>query len=148
MGVKSAKVGLLARYTAKVVDRTGGPSTKMSSLSVAGAKLLKCDTGGPSTKRSSLRGRSKTAKVCGGGGPKLLKCASRRFPAKGLDSPQKGLHFVGGAKLLKLAPPRGGARGGAKLLKFGLPHKSSTPGCKKIRYKKILMTVLGKPAQL
>ena len=40
--VKSAKVGLLARYTAKVVDRTSG---------------------GPSTKRSSLRDRSKTAKV-------------------------------------------------------------------------------------
>ena len=41
VGVKSAKLGLLARYTAEVVARTGGPSTK----------------------RSSLRCRSKTAKV-------------------------------------------------------------------------------------
>ena len=116
MGVKSAKVGLLARYTAKVVDRTGGPSTihekVFTPISVTGSKLLKCDTGGPSTRRSSLGGRSKTAKVCGGGGPKLLKCASRRFPAKGLDSPQKGLHSVGGAKLLKLALP--GAEHGAE----------------------------------
>ena len=93
------------------------------------AKLLKLWTAPAAPQQKGLHsvGEAKLLKWEGGGEQKLLKCASRRFPAKGLDSPQKGLHFVGGAKLLKLAPPRGGAWGGAKLLKFGLPHKSSTP---------------------
>ena len=51
------------------------------------------------------------------------------FPQKGLDSPQKALHSVGGAKLLKLALPGGGAWVGAKLVKCGGPLKPRTPGC-------------------